>query len=225
MERRRYTCYAEPVLAPVRFNRTALRSLADSGALPQLLRGIVPRSTAPAASGAASLASHLAALDEPERSQQLLALVQDTAAVVLGYPSTGTIGAEATFQELGFTSLSAIEFRNRLNNATGLQLPATLVFDYPTPAALTRYLKAEIISGDENTGEHLLSRIGTLEAQIRALPANSDVHAKVAARLELLLHHLRQTDSDLDGLGESEDLHAASDDQLFEVLDKELGIL
>jgi pimaricinolide synthase PimS1 len=71
-------------------------------------------------------------------------LVRAHAAEVLECGSADEIPVEATFHELGFESLTAVELRDRLAEATGLDLPATLVFDYPTPAELAEYLSAEL---------------------------------------------------------------------------------
>nr|WP_248868547.1 type I polyketide synthase [Streptomyces halobius] len=131
------------LLAPVKLDPAALRAQARAGLLPPLLRGLAPAPTRRTeASG--SLAQRLGGVPEADRERVVLELVQAQAAAVLGHDSAATVGAGRSFKDLGFDSLSAVELRNRLNQATGVRLPATLVFDHPTPAAVARLIRTEI---------------------------------------------------------------------------------
>ncbi len=94
---------------------------------------------------ASPLRGRLAGLAEPERRRTLLDLVRVHAAAVLGHASADAVGADRPFREIGFDSLSAVEMRNRLGEAVGLKLPATLVFDQPTPTLLAGWLADRIL--------------------------------------------------------------------------------
>ncbi|WP_346168506.1 type I polyketide synthase, partial [Streptomyces javensis] len=139
------------LLVPVRIAPAALRG--GAGAIPPLLRRLVRtpsrRALADVAPGL-DTAPHgdlvrLAGLSEAEQEQTLLDLVRGGVGAVLGYSDVEQVEPERAFKELGFDSLTAVELRNRLNTATGLRLPATLVFDYPSPLALARYLRGELL--------------------------------------------------------------------------------
>ncbi|MEU2787165.1 type I polyketide synthase, partial [Streptomyces sp. NPDC007110] len=127
----------------VRLDLPALRN-SDSGAgpLPAMLRGLV--SPARRSAGSTPTASSLHALlaDRPaeERVDELLLLVRNEVARVLGHSSADSVTSDQAFKDLGFDSLSAVELRNRLNAATGLRLSATLVFDHPTATAVAGHL-------------------------------------------------------------------------------------
>ncbi len=98
----------------------------------------------PASDDSAALPARLADLTGSERRQALLDLVRGHAADVLKYDGAQAIQADRAFRELGFDSLAAVELRNRLGAATGLRLPATLAFDFPTATAIARYLMTEL---------------------------------------------------------------------------------
>ncbi|MFD6414633.1 acyl carrier protein, partial [Nocardia asteroides] len=87
---------------------------------------------------------------DTEQTRILLRLVRSHASVVLGHGGAEGIGPRQAFQEVGFDSLAAVNLRNSLGAATGLRLPATLVFDYPTPEALVGYLRAELLQDAED---------------------------------------------------------------------------
>ncbi|MFE9122402.1 type I polyketide synthase [Streptomyces sp. NPDC007172] len=143
-------------LVPVRLDTAALRT-AHGRNLPPLLSGLVhgPARRAVAdhdgSDGEASaLVRRLRALPDGERERALLDHVRGQAAAVLGYASGDQVDTERAFRDLGVDSLTAVELRNRLNEATGLRLPATLVFDYASPLALARHLKSELAGGESD---------------------------------------------------------------------------
>ncbi|WP_327136041.1 SDR family NAD(P)-dependent oxidoreductase (plasmid) [Streptomyces sp. NBC_01343] len=140
-----------PATVPLHVNRTALAARTDE--LPALLRSATPapqrRSVRASAGGAGAGAAHelaarLAGKTGEERDQALLELARTHVAAVLGHESADAIEPDRAFQELGFDSLSAVELRNRLKAATGLRLPATLVFDYPNARAVATYIGESI---------------------------------------------------------------------------------
>ncbi|MDI5962396.1 type I polyketide synthase [Streptantibioticus silvisoli] len=90
------------------------------------------------------LAGRLAGLPAAEARSAVLDLVRSLTATVAGYDNGDTVETGRAFKDLGFDSVTAVELRNRLGIATGLKFPPTLVFDYPTPEALTGYLMGEL---------------------------------------------------------------------------------
>ncbi|MGW6241677.1 SDR family NAD(P)-dependent oxidoreductase [Streptomyces sp. NPDC055094] len=131
-------------LVPVRLLLAAVQREADrNGEVQALLRGLVRtrrHRTDSAPEFGLHLRDQLAALPERERLTALVALVRQEAAVVLGGMRPESIGDQEVFQKLGMDSMIAVEFRRRLATATGVQLPPTLAFDYPTPVAVAGLL-------------------------------------------------------------------------------------
>ncbi|MEV0070583.1 type I polyketide synthase [Amycolatopsis sp. NPDC050768] len=138
----------DAVVAPLRVDISALKARTDE--LPALLRGFVPPKArrvakTKATSGDNALANELAALVESERDRVLLDLVRTQVATVLGYADKSEVDGTRAFKELGFDSLAAVELRNLLGTATGLSLPATLIFDHPTAKAVADFVKGKLL--------------------------------------------------------------------------------
>ena len=86
-----------------------------------------------------------------EQNERLLRLVQRICARVLDHPDPTEISAGRAFRDLGFDSLTAVEFRNELNRAMGLRLPATVVFDHPNPTELIAQLRRRLELDEPDT--------------------------------------------------------------------------
>ncbi|MFD5268548.1 AMP-binding protein, partial [Streptomyces sp. NPDC058335] len=106
------------------------------------------RAKAPDEATASALRTRLTGLRASEQHRMLLDLIRDAATAALGADAPQG-GAERSFKELGFTSVTAVALRDRLVAATGLSLPATLAFDCPTPTAVARRLRAELLGVEE----------------------------------------------------------------------------
>ncbi|WP_322726586.1 type I polyketide synthase, partial [Streptomyces spongiae] len=131
---------AEPAVLPVPLDLRAVRGLAE---VPPLFRGLVRSRRRVVAGG--GLLQRLTGLDEVERGEVLLDVVRVQVALVLGHESPVGLDDARSFRDLGFDSLLAVELRNGLQSVTGLRLPATLVFDYPSVSALAGFLLEEVL--------------------------------------------------------------------------------
>jgi acyl carrier protein len=166
------------------------------------------------------LKERLAGASEADQDVIVLDLVLANVTAVLGYSSAGSIEAGREFHELGFDSLTAIELRNRLNTVTGLRLSATLVFDYPTPAVLADHLRQEIMRDGISLGTAALEEIGKLERIVQNVAANDGARANLTIRVKALLSVLERDHS---AVAEDDDLKAATAENIFALLDQELG--
>ncbi|MGW1506614.1 amino acid adenylation domain-containing protein [Streptomyces mirabilis] len=142
---------SRPVLVAAELDTAALRGQARAGELPAMLRGVVGkvRRTAHTAETDTDGAwvNRLGRLDTAARLSTLTDLVRAEAAVVLGAADSNQPGVSQAFKEVGFDSLMAVELRNRLTAAIGVALPATTIFDHPTPDAVARHLLDQLYGG------------------------------------------------------------------------------
>ncbi|WP_437344859.1 SDR family NAD(P)-dependent oxidoreductase [Streptomyces tubercidicus] len=223
------TVSAESLLIPVRLNTAALHARAAEGMLPPVMRDLVRarvrRSAAGGQAMAEDLSRRLAGLTDPERQLLLLTVVRTQVAAVLGYSGPDEVPAGRPFSELGFDSLTAVELRNTLTAVTGLRLPATLVFDYPTSDVLAEKLRAELL-GERDEQSGLLSVFAGLDRLELSLPeiATDEVaRDRLAVRLQSILAELGGAQED-DGAGTvAATLDAASDDEVFDFIEREFG--
>nr|WP_267888502.1 type I polyketide synthase [Nocardia yamanashiensis] len=217
------------LLVPARLDRAVLRSLAGQRRLPTALSKLV-RNVRRVAAGAGTdgpgLRDRLAGLDAERGHELLLSVVREQAAAVLGHSGTAEIESDRAFKELGFDSLAAVDFRNRLGAVTGLRLPVSLIFDYPDPAALVGYLAAELaggtVAGQPDAGHAIGNLLTGLEAALAATSwtgSDDKTRQQVLKRLRGLTEQwtgLVDSGSDSNG-----DIESASGDELFAIIDRE----
>ncbi|WP_420709939.1 type I polyketide synthase [Streptomyces sp. NRRL B-1347] len=216
-------------LVPVRLDTAALGAVAADGDLPAPLRGLVRATAAvPGAGAGDALRELLGPLAPEERGAAVLDLVRGQIALVLGHLTPESVDPQRPFQDLGFDSLTAVELRNRLGAATGLALPTTLVFDHPTPAALSEHIGTELLPGLGSRVDSLLSRLDDWAASLDGDGLDEDERERVAARLRALAQRwgegARGRAEETGRPAVAADLDLASDDEVIDFISNELGI-
>ncbi|OJG07804.1 Erythronolide synthase, modules 3 and 4 [Pseudonocardia autotrophica] len=197
--------------------------------VPAVLRALVRsrRRTAAATEGAGGLLRRLAGMEPGARHAELLALVRAETAAVLGHTGAEAVPADRHFSRLGFDSLTGLELRMRLAAATGSRLPATLVFDHPTPAEVARHLDEEVLGSADRGASSPLAELDRLEAALSPDGADAETRSGVARRLRRLLEQwdgARTDGADPDGrTAVDERLESASTEQVLAFIDNELG--
>jgi polyketide synthase 12 len=220
----------QALLVPARLDLAALHGPGE--AVPPMLSGLLPaaRQVAEAAApyggypadrAAGGLAARLSGLTEAEQDALVRQLVLIQTALVLGMTGPDAVDASLPFRELGFDSLAAVELRNQLVVTFGVQLPATVLFSYPTPAALAAYVRSRTVTAE---AEQLpaLTALGRLESVLAENTGTSAEQKEIALRLEAMAKAFRDRipDGQLAGPG----LDEATDDEMFDLIDRELGM-
>jgi acyl transferase domain-containing protein/acyl carrier protein len=196
-------------LVPAHLDLAALRAQQDT--LAPVFRSVAGR---PARKpDAPELAARLGILTPPERHHLLLDLVRTHAAAVLGHERADAIPPEQGFLEMGFDSLTALELRNRISGATGHRVPATLIFDYPTPGSVADHLNTELA---EPPAPALEAELTALERSMNT--TTPETRARLAARLQALAAQCVTPKE-----ARPRDAASSTAAELFAILDSELS--
>jgi NAD(P)-dependent dehydrogenase (short-subunit alcohol dehydrogenase family)/acyl carrier protein len=209
----------EPVVVPIRLDMAALRA---RGEVPRLLHGLLGtrRTTRSAVDASGQLRGQLGEMRAEERLEHVLRLVRERVAGVLGHASAEAIDPGQRFSEAGFDSLTAVELRNSLSAVTGLKLPPTLVFDYPTPTILAERLVNDIVPPDTDPGgPSALDELDRLEQTLENL-TDGVARSGIAARLRQLLAKATTTEPTAT-VGDL--IESATTDEILNFIDSELG--
>jgi acyl carrier protein len=190
------------------------------------------------------LRARLAGLSPEQRHSELVELVCTNAAAVLGHLNISDVDADNGFQDLGFDSLSAVELRNRLKNATGLTMSPTVIFDYPTPAALAEHFDTELAAADSTIDTAVsaagsdqptsMARFNDITRELQTLLSqpqwNPDERTQLSTRLETLLATVSVSPLSTDLFQPeypddtyNDDISTATESQLFAILDEDIG--
>ncbi|WP_298796178.1 beta-ketoacyl reductase, partial [uncultured Pseudonocardia sp.] len=159
--------------------------------------------------GAGAPVRELTGLAVGERTRRLLAIVREQVADVLGHRDTDAVAADRPFREMGVDSLTTVELRNRLQRATGLRLPSTIVFDHPTTAALSSHLGTLLWPAGAPAGD-LDDALAVVETHV-ATPGVD--RGELSLRLRELASRLETADD-----GRRLDLEDASDEDIVNLI-------
>ncbi len=215
---------SEALTLPIPMDLGVLRAQARTGALPSLFTDLVRvPARRPSGHDNASLARRLATTPPADRESVVLDIVKTQIATVLGHTTPNTINTELAFKDLGFDSLTAVELRNRLNTATGLRLPATLIFDHPTSAAMSSYLLEEAMRDGRVTANPAGLELDKLERVLTSIDMDDARRRAIRARLHTLIAGLGNDSPAESGEPVSQQIEQASDDEMFAFIDRTLG--
>ncbi|GAB3441267.1 hypothetical protein GCM10027436_25600 [Actinophytocola sediminis] len=203
---------------PVRLDYAVLRAGADD--LPGPLHDLAGLPATGVATSGDEFVTTIRGLDDAGRRRAVLELVRAEVAAVLGHDSAGAVEPDRALSELGFDSFAAVELRRRLSASTGLALPATLVFDHPTAHAAAEYLLSELTAAGTAAVGSVLGEVDRLAGALSDWTPDDGDHATIALRLEALLRMWRDRAAPEE---RGDDVAGVSDEELFDILDSELG--
>ncbi|THA30085.1 SDR family NAD(P)-dependent oxidoreductase [Streptomyces sp. A1277] len=184
---------------------------------------VAPRAADRPAVEAGGLSERLAGLSGVARRSLVMDVVRGQVAAVLGFADPAAVEVSRAFRDLGFDSLTAVELRNALTAETGLKLPSTLAFDHPTTLALTEFLLGELVEEPAGEVRDVAAELDRIEAALLALPAPEYARLRVASRLQQLMKRLDGVPSETSAVDISAKIEAATSDDIFALIDHEIG--
>ncbi|WP_407992062.1 type I polyketide synthase [Kitasatospora sp. CMC57] len=194
-------------------------------AIPEVRAALAgPAESGDQAVGTSGLVEQLAALSGPEQSRTLLDLVRKHVGGLLGYDDPAALEAGRSFEDLGFDSVAAVDLRESLSAATGRKLPTSMVFDHSTPLALAEYLRQELCPVGGAPAVPLLAELDRFEEVVNGLSGEEIEASRLTSRLQALLTRLNESLGAGQGPDVGGQLESASADDVFDFIDKELGL-
>ncbi|MGW0957715.1 type I polyketide synthase [Streptomyces gelaticus] len=154
-----------PVAVAAEWNADGLRARSAAGTLPPLLRSLVPAS-APTPAAAAPASVRVPAPRPARPAGDLMEVVRREIATVLGHTSVEAVDIHGVFDQIGFDSLTAVELRNRLTKTTGIKLPATFIYDWPTPTDLVDHLHTQLGHPTQESAQETATAASAAEAAL-----------------------------------------------------------
>ncbi|MEY9840327.1 type I polyketide synthase [Streptacidiphilus sp. EB103A] len=215
----------DPAQVPVRLDT---RALADRGvSVRPILRELAAVAARPTASSAVAgvpeatgLAERLKGLSAARRDQTLAELVHTEIITVLGHGPDSVLDPARPFKDLGFDSLTAVELRNRLSAVTGLRLPTAMVFDHPNTAELVSFIHAEVLGSVPGPAQALTADIDRIDEALGQVEVTDTERTVVTSRLQALLAKWQLAEGPRSS---REAIESASDDEMFALIDSEVG--
>ncbi|MGK5673963.1 type I polyketide synthase, partial [Micromonospora sp. URMC 106] len=172
---------------------------------------------------ATALRERLRPLSPGEREGILVELVGTLASTVLGHAGGGGLEPDRAFREVGFDSMTAVELRNRLRAATGVPLPASVVFDYPTPAALARHLRDQLVEDGAAAAAPLLAELDRLDGVFAASAPDRLTRQKLLVQLQAFVARWGDDRGPVEEKPVTHALDDATDAEIFDFIHRELG--
>jgi acyl carrier protein len=142
-------------------------------------------------------------------ADSIFRLVRDRVSVALGHRSAATVDPDKPLREQGLDSLTSVELRNKLGAATGLRLPASLVFNHPTVTKLAGYLAGELVPAEPSPEDLLREALDRIDPST----LDDDHRDRLAAVLQETLRTL---------VPDAPGLDLSSDEEIFAFIDNQL---